>query len=71
MRDTGRKEWEKATILIAEPEKALVDYLYFLALGKKSKLERLNLKNLSKKKIIRYSKMFNNKKLKRLLNSSL
>lgn len=49
----------KEVMLIASPEKALVDYLYFVELGKKSLYERLNLRKLSKRKILNYSKQFN------------
>jgi len=44
--------------LLADPEKALADYLYFVALGKKSKNERLQIKNLDKKKIISYARLY-------------
>ncbi len=64
---------ENKSFLIAEKEKALVDYLYFVSLRKSSHNERLleNLKNkgyyktegLNKKKIIFYTKLFENKKL--------
>ncbi len=49
--------------LVAEPEKALVDYLYFVVLGRKKLNDRLVLKNLNKKKIIRYARLFQRKKL--------
>ena len=59
---TGEKSF-----LIAEPEKALVDYLYFVALGKKPVYERLNLENLSNEKIAEYAKLYNRPKLNRLV----
>lgn len=52
------KEKDKS-FLIAEPEKALVDYLYFVSLGRKTLNDRLSVSNLKKEKIIRYAKLFN------------
>lgn len=49
---------DNVTVLIAEPEKALVDYLYFVSLGKKRLSERLVTKNLNKRKIFDYAKAF-------------
>lgn len=49
--------------LIAEPEKALVDYLYFVSLGKKSTNKRLSVKNLDQKKIYDYAAIFKRKSL--------
>jgi predicted transcriptional regulator of viral defense system len=45
-------------VLIAEPEKALVDYLYFVSLGKRSWNDRFNFSGLNKSKIIQYAKLF-------------
>jgi len=53
--------------LIAEPEKALADWLYFLSLGKKGINDRLELKNINKKILIKYSKLFNRKNLIKLI----
>lgn len=48
------------TILMAEPEKALVDYLYFVSLKKRQlSYERLNMKNIKKNKLMRMVKLFN------------
>lgn len=49
--------------LIADPEKALVDYLYFWALGKHSLNDRLNISSLKKEKLLEYAKLYNRKKL--------
>ncbi len=49
---------DNLTVLIAEPEKALVDYLYFVSLGKKRLSERLVTRNLNKKKVLAYAKAF-------------
>lgn len=59
------------TTLIAEPEKALVDYFYFVALGKKANNERLNLSALDKHKITEYAKLFQRSKLEQLLHEAL
>lgn len=54
---------EGDTILIAEPEKALADYLYFVHLGKKDLNERLNCKGIKKQAFWNYLKLFNRKHL--------
>lgn len=55
---------QNRTILIAEPEKALVDLLYLTAIGKWSfNYERLKLNKLKKQKVLKYGKLFENKKL--------
>lgn len=54
-------------VLLAEPEKALVDYLYFVSLGRKTLNDRLELRNLDRKKIQRYAELFQNKKLTKLI----
>lgn len=46
------------TVWIAEPEKALIDTLYFVALKKQGLPERLDLARLSKQKMRGYAKMF-------------
>lgn len=46
------------TFFIAEPEKALVDYLYFVSLGKKSQNDRLDISKLMKKKVRDYAMLF-------------
>ena len=55
--------------LIAEKEKALVDYLYFVSIKKSSKNERLQTKGLNKEKIIFYTSLFQNKKLLDLVHT--
>lgn len=61
-------EGKTKCFLVAEPEKALVDYLYFVVLGHKKINDRLVLKNLNRKKIIRYAKLFKRKKLLMLID---
>ena len=56
------------TILIAEPEKALADYLYFVDLGKrKLEYERINLAKIKKIKLINYVKLFKRPKILNLI----
>lgn len=45
-------------VLIASPEKAVVDTLYFVHLKKKTLNDRLDLSPLSKKRILDYAKIF-------------
>lgn len=56
------------TILIAEPEKALADYLYFVALGKRGlHYERLDLKKIKKTNLLRHIKIFKLPKMVKLV----
>ncbi len=45
-------------ILVAEPEKALADYLYFVHLGKKKLNDRLNCRGIHKKQVWSYLALF-------------
>lgn len=57
-------------VLIADPEKALADYLYFVALKKrKLSYERINLKKIKKTKLIRYARCFKNKRLLKIIEA--
>lgn len=57
------------TVLIAEPEKALADYLYFIDLKKRSlAYERLDLKKIKKEKLIKYVKLFKRPSMIPLVN---
>lgn len=52
-------KYQGEIILMAEPEKALADYLYFVELRKRQlSYERLNLKKLKKPKLVNYIKSF-------------
>jgi len=66
-------ETSSKSFLIAEPEKALVDYLYFVALGRKPENDRLFIKkgSLDKKKLKQYAKLYSRKKLDALLKDYL
>jgi len=56
------------TVLIAEPEKALADYLYFIDLKKRSLgYERLDLKKIKKKRLIEYVKLFKRPAMNQLI----
>lgn len=59
------------TILLAEPEKAVADYLYFVSLGKKPGNERLYLANLDQQKIFHYSSLYQRPGLDKLLKEML
>ena len=59
------------TVLIAGPEKALVDYLYFVALKRKPLNERLNLRSVKKKTVMEYTRFFDRKSLKNLVRKIL
>ncbi len=68
---TGYRPMEQGefTCLIAEPEKALVDYYYFVARGLRKPLDvdRLHLKNLDSHKLMEYASLFSHQKLDLLL----
>ena len=59
---------KEGNVLIALPGKALVDYLYFVAQGKKTLNDRLNLSRLNPDDIFRYVLMFNDIRLNNLIN---
>ena len=62
---------------IAEPEKALVDYMYLAALGQRSLMgvnslnDRMNITLLNKEKIVYYVQMYNWSKLNKLAKEVL
>lgn len=61
--DSGR------IILIAEPEKALADYLYFVDLKKRGfHYERLDLKKIKKEKLVKYVKLFKRPSMNQLIS---
>jgi len=51
------------TVWIAEPEKATVDVLYFVVLGKLGRPERLDTAGLSKRKMREFGRLFGRKDL--------
>lgn len=54
--------------LIASPEKALADYLYFVSLGKKTLNDRLYLKKLDKRKLQSWVQLYKRPNLNRLID---
>ncbi len=58
-------------ILIAEPEKALADYLYFVSLGQRSWNDRFNVSKLDKDKLMEYAKLFKRNKVIELVEKLL
>ena len=58
-------------VLIAEPEKALADYLYFVDLKKKTLNERLNVRKVKKKIVIGYAKLFGRSSLLKIAKEIL
>lgn len=64
------KDTDNRTILIADPEKALVDYLYFVILGKKSINDRFDLQKINIKKALKYAKLFSRPKLIKLIKKT-
>lgn len=63
-----RKSIDGNVVLIAEAEKAFVDYLYFVDLGQKVIYDRIDVGKLSKNKLIDYAKLFQRKSLVKLVN---
>lgn len=57
--------------LIAEPEKAVVDYLYFVSLGKRKPNDRMTIAGLDKKKIMRYGELYKRPSLMKLIQTYL
>jgi predicted transcriptional regulator of viral defense system len=59
------------TVWIAEPEKALVDTLYFVALNKQGLPERIDTARLSKQKVRAFAKLFDYPDLEKTLEKLL
>ncbi|OGK15893.1 hypothetical protein A2690_04535 [Candidatus Roizmanbacteria bacterium RIFCSPHIGHO2_01_FULL_39_12b] len=56
-------------ILVATPEKAFVDYLYYVSLGRKSPNDRFQTKKLDKNMTLQYARLFQREKLIKLVKS--
>lgn len=54
--------------LLADPEKALADYLYFVDLKKKSLNDRLNLRDINRTKLTQYVGLFQRKNMLSLID---
>lgn len=61
----------ESTILIAEPEKAFADYLYFVDLKKKTINERLDTRKLKRKVVLEYASLFSRKSIMKLVKEIL
>jgi predicted transcriptional regulator of viral defense system len=59
------------TVLIADAEKALVDYLYFVSLGRKPRNDRLDPAGLDRQKALGYSALYQRAGLDRLVRETL
>jgi predicted transcriptional regulator of viral defense system len=58
------------SFIIADPEKALADYLYFMTLGKRPPNDRLILKNINKNKLMAYTKLYKRANIIRLVKAT-
>lgn len=59
---------DRYKVLMAEPEKALADYLYFVDLKKVSLNDRLKLRNINRLKLLEYAKLFKRPGMLKLVN---
>jgi hypothetical protein len=59
------------TVLIADPEKALVDYLYFVSLGRKPRNDRLNTAGLDRQKLLGYANLYQRAGLDQLVREAI
>jgi hypothetical protein len=56
---------------MADKEKALLDYMYFVVIKKKPENDRLNIKDISSTKIKKYLKKYNNSLLENKIKELL
>ncbi|MFA5433698.1 MAG: hypothetical protein WC319_12635, partial [Candidatus Paceibacterota bacterium] len=61
------REVNREKILMADAEKALADYLYFVDLKRISLNDRLELRNIDKNKLIKYAELFNRQGILKLI----
>lgn len=61
-----KKDISGQLVYLAEPEKALADYFYFVDLKKKSLYDRINVKDVNYKKLMAFIKFFNRPSLTKL-----
>ncbi len=64
----GLRAIDRENVLIAEPEKALADYLYFVDLKKVSLNDRLELKNIKKSVLLGFVKLFERPSMIKLID---
>ena len=55
--------FDTKSFLIADPEKALIDYMYFETLGKRPHNDRLILKQIQKEKLLAYAQLYQRESL--------
>ena len=60
-------ETDEEKYTIADPEKALADYLYFVSLGKKTLNDRLNVHEVKRDKLKQYAELFGRSRIMRLV----
>lgn len=53
--------------LIADPEKAVVDFLYFVSQGKREPNDRMSLSKIDKEKVLSFAKFFNSTRLNNII----
>ncbi len=66
--DYNAEKIDGLTFLIAGPEKALVDYLYFVVLKKKSLNERIELARIPRRNLIKIAKLYKRRALLELID---
>ena len=54
---------ENKNFLIADPEKALADYLYYVSIGHRSLNARFDISTISREKLLEYAKLYKRAKL--------
>lgn len=57
------------TVFLADPEKALADYLYFVDMKRNSLNDRLSLQKINRRKLIAYAKLFQRPSLLKLIET--
>ncbi|MEK7277632.1 MAG: hypothetical protein AAB427_09805 [Chloroflexota bacterium] len=62
---------DNRVVWIAEPEKALVDTLYFVVLGKQALPERVHTTKLSKSKVRAFARLFGNEDLLKAVEKTI
>jgi predicted transcriptional regulator of viral defense system len=62
------KEDDGQKVFLADPEKALTDYLYFVDLKKVSLSDRLELKNINKAKLAKYARLYKRRSMLKLID---
>lgn len=61
-----KKNIDGQMIYLAEPEKALIDYLYFVDLGRKALYDRIDVSKINYQKMMEFAKLFKRSSLEKL-----